>query len=203
MIDFYFQKQDISKMESDIKSIYDSLNIDALKKELDELKKISHEPDFWNDIEKATSISKKITNNEKKIKKIEDLIKEIDNLNELILFVEEVNDEAEAENVKKEIIKVKKQVNEFSIEALLSGPYDLNNAILSIHAGAGGTEAQDWVEMLFRMYSRYADIRKYKINVLDKLDGDDAGIKSITFLVEGDYAYGYLKAEMGVHRLVR
>ena len=92
---------------------------------------------------------------------------------------------------------------ELSIEALLRGKYDANDAILTLHAGAGGTEAQDWVEMLFRMYTRYAERSGYKVSVLDKLDGDDAGIKSVTFSVEGENAYGYLKAEMGVHRLVR
>ena len=203
MVDFYFQKIDVAKMQEDIKSIYDSLNIDDAKQKLEELKAKSLEENFWLDTNNATKISKEITQIEKKITTITKLSNEINNLAELITLTEEMDDELEADNVKKEVNRVKKLVLDYSIEALLNGPYDINNAIISIHAGAGGTEAQDWVEMLFRMYSRYADQRKYKLNILDKLDGDDAGIKSITFIIEGDYAYGYLKAEMGVHRLVR
>jgi len=111
------------------------------------------------------------------------------------------------EDVEKALISALEKLDlflqDFKIETLLSGKYDSKNAILTIHAGAGGTEAQDWANMLYRMYSMYSDKRKFKIKVLDVLDGDDAGIKSITFLVSGENAYGYLKCEKGVHRLVR
>ena len=114
-----------------------------------------------------------------------------------------MDDESEAENAVNEVNKLSEEIAELSIEALLKGKYDANNAILTLHAGAGGTEAQDWVEMLYRMYVRYGERSGYKVTVLDRLEGDDAGIKSVTFTLEGENAYGYLKAEMGVHRLVR
>lgn len=111
------------------------------------------------------------------------------------------------ETLEKDIIKdiryTEKDIEKMEIETLLSGKYDINNAIITLHPGAGGTESQDWVEMLYRMYTRWANQNGYKVKELDYLDGDEAGIKSVTALIEGQYAYGYLKAEMGVHRLVR
>ena len=127
----------------------------------------------------------------------------IENCQASIELLEEVDDDALYEELNSTLEVLEKEVESAKLETVLSGKYDNYNAIMTIHAGAGGTEAQDWAEMLFRMYSMYAEKHSYKINVLDVLDGEDAGIKSISFLVSGEYAYGYLKAEKGVHRVVR
>jgi peptide chain release factor 2 len=121
----------------------------------------------------------------------------------MIELLEEVDDGDLMEELEKEIDALYAEAEEMALATLLTGPYDANNAILSLHAGAGGTEAQDWTQMLYRMYSRWCERRGYTLRVLDYLEGDEAGIKSVTFMVEGGYAYGYLRAEKGVHRLVR
>lgn len=151
----------------------------------------------------ARLIGREIGQIELKLKKLETLNTKINDMSACIEMLEIEQDdtfELELEGIKKTL---EKELYDFKVETLLSGKYDANNAILTIHAGAGGTEAQDWAEMLYRMYSMYAEKRKFTIKVLDALDGDDAGIKSITFLVSGENAYGYLKCEKGVHRLVR
>jgi peptide chain release factor 2 len=126
-----------------------------------------------------------------------------DEIEQLIELAEDEEDEALADEILKDFETLKEDVQKLNLETLLKGEYDSNNAIITLHAGAGGTEAQDWTEMLFRMYSRYAERNNYSVKVLDYQEGDGAGIKSVTFLVEGPNAYGYLKAEKGVHRLVR
>lgn len=140
---------------------------------------------------------------EHKLGKISGLKSAIDNCDAIIELLEDSEDESLYNELNTSIQHLEKDIENAKLETLLSGKYDNYNAILTIHAGAGGTEAQDWANMLFRMYSMYAEKSGYKIKVLDVLDGDEAGIKSISFLVSGDYAYGYLKAEKGVHRLVR
>ena len=121
----------------------------------------------------------------------------------MIELIEEANDESLIDELKQDVKKFEKGLDRLEIEALLSGPHDANNAIVTIHPGAGGTESQDWAEMLYRMYSMWCDKNGYKLEELDYLDGDVAGLKSVTFTVTGPYAYGYLKSESGVHRLVR
>ena len=203
MIDFYNQRQTLDKLTTEMKSLYDTMDIDGCKKTVEELTEISRADDFWSDVKKAGEVNRKITECNKKIKKVQELTKMVEDTKGLLDIIEEMEDDTEVDNAKLEVSKLADKVSDLSVEALLKGKYDSNNAILTLHAGAGGTEAQDWVEILFRMYTRYAERTGYKVSVLDKLDGDDAGIKSVTFLVEGENAYGYLKAEMGVHRLVR
>ena len=152
---------------------------------------------------KAQSVNKELARIENKIKQFKALESRVEDLGVLISLSEEENDENEFEAIDEENKKLKKDLAELKISTLLNGKYDANNAILTLHAGAGGTEAQDWVQMLFRMYTRYCEKMKFKVDVVDSLAGDEAGIKSITFIVEGENAYGYLKAEKGVHRLVR
>lgn len=135
-----------------------------------------------------------------KVQELENLLADIDTIIELLELEDDVNLEKDLQN---KLLVAEHELEDFKIETLLNGKYDSYNAIMTLHAGAGGTEAQDWTEMLFRMYSMYADKRGYDINVLDQLPGDEAGIKSITFMVSGENAYGYLKCEKGVHRLVR
>ena len=126
-----------------------------------------------------------------------------EDLETLIEMADEENDESLVPEVQSEFASLEKDIEALKLEALLKGPYDSYNAVLSLHAGAGGTEAQDWVSLLYRMYTRYCEKMGYSVKVIDYLDGEEAGIKSVTFEVDGDNAYGYLKAEKGVHRLVR
>lgn len=203
MIDFYFQRQTLNKVEEQLKTLYDCFDIDKSREEIKRLDEKQTEDGFWQDIAAAQSINKQLTALQKKVKLFEDIRKKYDHTKELLDIIEELGEESETENAKKEVDKLLAEVEKVSILALLKGKYDANNAILSLHAGAGGTEAQDWVEMLSRMYFRYAERKGYAVKVIDRLDGDDAGVKSITFIVLGENAYGYLKSEMGVHRLVR
>ena len=140
---------------------------------------------------------------EYKIEKVKTLEKKVEDASALIELLSDTDDQALFEELNSTILELVKEVEEARLEMLLSGKYDSFNAILTLHAGAGGTEAMDWTNMLFRMYSMYAEKHNFKVKVLDVLDGEEAGIKSITFLVSGENAYGYLKAEKGVHRLVR
>ena len=137
------------------------------------------------------------------IAQYEGLVKKLDDAKTLIELVEEENDEGMAEEIPQEVRSLEKEIQQLHITTLLKGQYDHNDAIMMLHAGAGGTEAQDWVSMLYRMYTRYCERKGYRVKVLDFIEGDEAGIKSVTFEVDGTNAYGYLKAEKGVHRLVR
>lgn len=203
MIDFYLQRAQLEKLRKEAADIADAIGVEELKREIACLTELQHAEDFWQNVEKAQETNRRITVCERKVKKATDLIKKVEDAVALLDVIEEMDDESEVEDAKAEVAAVSSEVEQMQIEALLNGKYDGSNAILSLHAGAGGTEAQDWVEMLYRMYARYAERNGYCVKELDKLSGDDAGIKSVTFLVTGDNAYGYLKAEMGVHRLVR
>lgn len=158
------------------------INLEALKKELEDLEKQTYQSSFWQDHEKASEVMKKISQKKKTI----------DDIEIIALYLEE-NQLKEAENL----------INQYETLLFFSGPYDKNDVIFSIHAGQGGTEAMDWTGMLFRMYWRYFEKKGWVAQVVDQVDGEEAGIKSITLTVSGDYVYGYLKGEAGVHRLVR
>lgn len=182
--------------------IKDSIKIDKLKEELKVLEDKTLEDNFWNNPESNTIYSK-IKKIKEKISSYEKNYNEAINLKELneLLLIEF------DESLKKELLnntkKLEKNIEELKISTLLSDKYDQNNAILTLHPGAGGTESQDWVQMLYRMYLKWASSNGYTVKELEYLDGDEAGIKSVTFLVSGENAYGYLKGEMGVHRLIR
>jgi len=178
-------------------------DIPKLENELSNLEAETTNPAFWEDSKKSNIILSKIKNLKGKTTKYHELRNEIDNILELIELLKLEYDEDLANEMVKDIKKIEKSVERFEIETLLSGKYDKNNAILTLHPGAGGTEAQDWAEMLYRMYTRWANKSGYKIEELDFLEGDEAGLKSVTFEIIGENAYGYLKGEMGVHRLVR
>lgn len=193
----------LSELKNKLIEIKDSMKIDNLKKELKALETQSLEEDFWKEQENSTIVFSKIKKLQKKISLYEDLEIEINNLIEMN---ELLNIEPEQELVEELLSNSKKiaeKCEKLETETLLSGKYDFNNAIITMHPGAGGTESQDWVQMLYRMYGKWASSNGFSLKELDYLDGDEAGIKSVTFLVSGDYAYGYLKGEMGVHRLVR
>lgn len=176
-------------------------DLPELQAELDELTKQQHAEDFWMDQGNAQKVSQRAKAVENKINSYLSLEKKLTDVAELVEMAD--GDEELIEEAAADFEKLKKEVANLYISTLLKGKYDGYNAILSLHAGAGGTEAQDWVSMLYRMYTRYAERRGYKVRLMDLLDGEEAGIKSVTFTVEGENAYGYLKAEMGVHRLVR
>ncbi len=178
---------DISKIQLEIKDLQTKVN----------------EPNFWNNPALSTPIITKLKRLENEVETYKKLEQELDNINEMtILLINEPDEQLELEVVKN-TKKLEKEINELEVKTLLSGKYDQNNAILTLHPGAGGTESQDWVQMLYRMYSKWASNNNYTVKELDYLEGDEAGIKSVTFLISGEYAYGYLKGEMGVHRLVR
>lgn len=203
MIDFYEQRQELERLDAELKTLCDAMKIESLKVEVKKLTQEQAKEDFWQDTKNAQEVNRKINVYNKKIKQTNDLRISLENVTSLLDLVEELNEEAEEENAKKEVEKLSSLIEELSVEALLKGKYDASSAILTLHAGAGGTEAQDWTEMLYRMYVRFAERNGYTVKLVDKLDGEEAGLKSITFMVDGENAYGYLKAEMGVHRLVR
>ncbi|ADQ06390.1 hypothetical protein Calhy_0649 [Caldicellulosiruptor hydrothermalis 108] len=195
--------QRLEKAEEDLKEMRVSLDIDRLESELKSLESETSRPDFWQDLENSQKVLQKIKRLKDKIERFQKLYSQWEDLKVLTeLSLEEGNHEM-AEELEKELLDLERKIEDFKIEVLLNGPYDKNNAILSIHAGAGGTEAQDWAEMLLRMYTRWAAKKGYKVETLDILPGEEAGIKNVTVRIVGENAYGYLKAEKGVHRLVR
>ena len=180
-------------------------DINILKKELEELENKTLKEGFWEDSKESGVVLKKINSIKNKVeeyKKINENFCDLYEYNTLLLQEDQYPDD-EAIEVLKTTNKLEKAIEKLEINTLLSGKYDINNAIITLHPGAGGTEAQDWVEMLYRMYTRWATTNGYEVKELDYLEGEEAGIKSVTALISGAYAYGYLKGEMGVHRLVR
>lgn len=161
------------------------------------------EAGFWEDIKRAQEITQSTKGLKDKLEKYNSTKSALEDLEILIEMSIEEDDEGSIEEIQGEIKKIHNVIEEFKIEILLSGEYDKNNAIVSLHSGAGGTDAQDWTEMLLRMYTRWAEKKGYKVEVLNLLQGDEAGIKSVDLKITGEYVYGYLKAEKGVHRLVR
>ena len=169
---------------------------------MEKLKVIQQEPDFYSDQARVSEVGKQYKRLEQKIKLIEDLTTKFGDIDALIEFCDLGEDDLYPE-LKQNIENLTKELEEIKIQTLLKGKYDFNNAIVNIHAGAGGTEAQDWADMLTRMYSMYSAKQGFGFKILDIIPGDEAGIKNITFLISGDNAYGFLRAEKGVHRLVR
>ncbi len=194
-------KNNAKALQGKLNGIENSFDLPKLKEELAELNKQQHDPNFWDDVKNAQQVSQRAKNIEDKMAALAKLQGRLADVNDLLAMCEE--DDSLLDETASELASLDIAVNEMHVAALLSGKFDANNAILTLHAGAGGTEAQDWVQMLYRMYTRYAERRGYKVQVLDMLEGEEAGIKSVTFQVNGTNAYGYLKAEKGVHRLVR
>ena len=178
-------------------------DISKLENELKDLEKQTTNSSFWDDVKNSSKVLKKITELKNKVNSYKNVESELKNIDELNNMLKEESDSELEKELSKNVTGLENKINKLEIKTLLSGKYDINNAILTLHPGAGGTEAQDWVQMLYRMYCRWANNNGYKVEELDYLPGDEAGIKSVTFLVSGDYAYGYLKGEQGVHRLVR
>ena len=203
MIEMEVFKQDLTAVRSMIAEAGESLHVDHLREQLVEYQEDMGSNGFWDDTERATRISAKANSTENRIKHYESLINRADEIEIMMELAEEEDDESMAEDIKKEFASLKEDLESLRLQTLLTGEYDDCNCILTLHAGAGGTEAQDWTQMLYRMYTRFCERMGFAVKELDYLDGDEAGIKSVSFEVSGDYAYGYLKAERGVHRLVR
>lgn len=173
------------------------------KERVKELEKLQLEPGFWDDAEKSQKVIGEMNSYKNKISKYDKITSLIEDAEALIALMEEEEDFSFYDNLKEDIEKIEELSAEYKIETLLNSEYDNSNAILAIHSGTGGTEAQDWASMLYRMYTRYADKKGYKVKTLDLQKEDEAGIKSVTLELDGENAYGYMKAEKGVHRLVR
>lgn len=181
-------------------SLFDIIKIE---KEIAKLESETLKNEFWNDSNNSSKILQKIKILKNKKENYNKLISELSNLAEMNELLQLESDDEMAIEIIKNTKKIEDDIEKLEITTLLSGKYDVNNVIVTIHPGAGGTESQDWAEMLYRMYTRWANTHNYTVKELDYLDGDEAGLKSVTFLIEGDYAYGYMKSEKGVHRLVR
>ena len=181
----------------------EALDIDILRGKLAELKAEQEKPEVWQDIEKSARLGREVSSVEGKIASYDRGKKALDEVYEVIDLIEETGEEELVPELDSLISTAESDLEDMRIRSLLRGKYDACNALLTLHSGAGGTESCDWVSMLYRMYTRYAERSGFKVTELDRLDGDEAGIKSVDFKIEGENAYGYLKAEKGVHRLVR
>ncbi|MDV4151614.1 peptide chain release factor 2 [Clostridium sp. AL.422] len=190
---------DIKKFIEEMGLLFDK---EALEKQLQELDLQMQEKGFWDDIKRAEEVTKESKRIKDKIDRFDSIVTRVEDVEILSDLIEE-EDEESINEIIREIRSVEKDVEEYRIELLLSGEYDRNDAILTLHAGVGGSDANDWTEMLLRMYTRWCEKKGFKVETIDYLEGDEAGIKSVTLKVKGEFAYGYLKAEKGVHRLVR
>lgn len=196
-------KYKLQGLLKDAQELGSALKIEKLKENVPALEAKTLEAGFWDDQEKSSVVLQELKRTKDKIEMHAKLLARIEDAITLAEMGMEEEDESVCDEVESETKDIEKTIEALNIETLLSGPYDKNNAILSFHPGAGGTEAQDWASMLYRMYTRWAERHGYNVKLLDWLDGDEAGIKSATILIEGTNAYGYMKSENGVHRLVR
>ena len=203
MIDQERMKQDLTRLRDTVAKAADALKLPLLREELAELKEEMNAPEFWNNLERSTAVNRKVSQIEGKLDHVKRLETRADDVEAMLELLAEDEDEGIAAECEQELESLSADADALELETLMRGDYDNCNAVLSLHAGAGGTEAQDWTQMLYRMYTRYCERHGFKVTVNDLLDGDEAGIKSVTFQVDGENAYGFLRSEMGVHRLVR
>ena len=203
MLEFEEYKQKLSAIKPDLDLLRGALKLDAAEREIEELEAASAREGFWNDVEKSQKVQKRLKTLQNKRDNYNKLCSSWDDLMTLCDMAIEEGDDSLLEELQTDYAAFEEKVEETRLSTLLTGEYDGNNAILTFHAGAGGTEAQDWASMLYRMYNMWADRHGYKVRVMDYLDGDEAGLKSATIMIEGENAYGFLKSEHGIHRLVR
>lgn len=203
MITIEQAKWDLDKINKSLAEVREAMGYDALAQKAEQLKVEQAKDGFWEDMDNAQKVNRELSKIESKLKHYDRLFAQSEDLQVLIELTEGVAGEEEMQEVVDELGSFSQNVEALRLETLLKGKYDGNNAILTLHAGAGGTEAQDWASMLYRMYTRYAERVGYKVMEVDKLAGDEAGIKSVTFKVVGENAYGYLKSEKGVHKIGR
>ena len=203
MLQFEELRLGLLAQEGELKNLYEAMDIENKKSRLEELEAQTAVSGFWNDQENSQKVVREMSHIKNVLKGYEKLRSAYDDTLILIELAIEMDDESVYEEAKKGYDFVMADLETQKLSTLLTGEYDENNAILTFHAGAGGTEAQDWAQMLYRMYTRWAERHGFKYKILDYLDGDEAGIKSASILIEGENAYGFLKSEAGVHRLVR
>ena len=199
--------EELIKLNSEQNSRFDelkkSIHLDELQSRLSELEKLTESQDFWGNPESSANVLSEITELKKKISSFNEVSSLVETNQSFLELIQEENDLEIANELEKSIKETQSKLDNLEISTLLSGKYDKNNAIVTIHPGAGGTEAMDWADMLYRMYTRWSEQNGFKFTELYFDPGEEAGAKSVSFLVEGPYAYGYLKSENGVHRLVR
>ncbi|MGM0417948.1 MAG: peptide chain release factor 2 [Thermodesulfobacteriota bacterium] len=196
-------KQTINECIKRLDQIKECLDPAGIEFRLDEIEAQISRPDFWDNPEENTPVLKERSRLTERLNQYKDIKTRLEDSDELLDMAMEENDQSIVKEVEKEVKKTDKELHKFSLKLMLNDDDDSCSAIMSINAGAGGTEAQDWVEMLMRMYLRWCESRDYPTEIIDLQPGDEAGIKSVTFSVKGEYAFGYLKTENGVHRLVR
>lgn len=203
MLQFEELRLRLESLRPDIDDYADALGLEQMRSQIQQLENRATEPGFWDDIENSQKVLKQTSDLKRKVETYEGLdTKYFDTLT-LIELANEEEDESLFEETESEVSALEASLATARLETLLTGEYDKNNAILTFHAGSGGTEAQDWAQMLYRMYTRWAQDHNFNVKEVDYLDGDEAGLKSAVLLIEGENAYGYLKSEAGVHRLVR
>ena len=203
MIEFDEYRVKLNNLKPVLDALGESLKLDDAERELEELRAATESPDFWSDVQAAQKNQQRTKQLQNKIDKYARLKGTWNDLTALCEMALEENDESMLEELQTEFAGFETDLEQTRLQTLLTGEYDANNAILTLHPGAGGTEAQDWASMLYRMYTRWTERHGYKYTLLDWQDGDEAGIKSATIKIEGENAYGFLKSENGVHRLVR
>lgn len=203
MLQFEEQRLRLTAVEGDIKELGEALGLEYLKKEIESCEVQAAAPGFWDDLEKAQEIQQKTSRLKAKVEKYEKLVSGYEDTLVLIEMADEEGDLSMLEEITASVDEALESLEEQRLSTLLTGEYDANNAILTFHAGAGGTEAQDWASMLVRMYTHWGERHGFKVNMVDFLDGEEAGLKSAVLTFTGENAYGYLKGENGVHRLVR
>ena len=203
MLEFEEYKVKLNNAKPTLDVLRDALKLEAAQKEIEELEAASERDGFWNDEENSQRVQKRLKTLKSKCENYAKLCAVWDDMYTICEMAMEENDDSMLDELKSEFAKFSEAVEATRLGTLLTGEYDANNAILTFHAGAGGTEAQDWASMLYRMYNMWADRHGYKVKVMDYLDGDEAGIKSATIMIEGENAYGFLRSEHGIHRLVR
>ena len=202
MLEFDEYKVKLNNCKPELEILRSALKLEAAEKEIEELEAASAREGFWNDVEKSQKVQKRLKNLKDKVENFNRLCASWDDMMTMCEMAIEENDDSMLPELQAEFADFTQKVESTRLSTLLTGEYDANNAILTFHAGAGGTEAQDWASMLYRMYNMWADRHGYKVRVMDYLDGDEAGIKSATIMIEGENAYGFLKSEHGIHRLV-
>ena len=196
-------KSQLESYQPKIKELYEVFDIENSKERILELQEKASEPGFWDDLENSQKVLQETRSLEGNIEKYNKINTSSDDIEVMIEMAEEEQDEDMITEIEEELNKLGEAIEKLTLTSLLTGEYDKCNAIINFHAGAGGTEAQDWAEMLFRMYNRWGENHGFKVKTLDYLEGNDAGMKSASIIIEGENAYGYLKSEAGIHRLVR
>lgn len=203
MIEFDDYKTKLHNIRPKLDELSDSLNLNACREEHERLQAQIESPGFWDDQETSQKVMKRSRQLEAKMERYAHMVSQWEDMMTICEMAIEENDESMLDELKTSYEDLEKKMEEARLETLLTGEYDGNNALVSFQAGAGGTEAQDWCQMLYRMYTRWAERHGYTYKILDYLDGDEAGLKSASIMIEGANAYGFLKSESGVHRLVR